>query len=301
MRYQEFLSTIKTELSLRVDADVKLDIRSFTKNNGTHHDGLIIFHPNWNISPTIYLMPYYHRYLEGVCLEDIYEDILNTYHKNLPKKDFDTSLFTDYTKAAPHIVMRLVNCKRNENLLKGVPHVRFQDLAILFYCMLYADGHNQANILIHNEHLPIWGITEEELFRTAKKNTPKLLPPQMIAMEQFLQEIKQELPLEQLEELDEKEGETLYILTNRYRSNGATVLLYDGLLQKLAEHFHKDLVIIPSSIHEVLLCPVDTPDVDAIETYNRMVEEVNETELADSDILADHIYYYSFATKKLSY
>lgn len=41
MNYQEFLTTIRTQLSLRIETGVTLDIRSFTKNNGTHYDGLV--------------------------------------------------------------------------------------------------------------------------------------------------------------------------------------------------------------------------------------------------------------------
>ena len=37
MNYQEFLTTIRTQLSLRIETGVTLDIRSFTKNNGTHY------------------------------------------------------------------------------------------------------------------------------------------------------------------------------------------------------------------------------------------------------------------------
>ena len=61
MNYQEFLTTIKTRLSLQIDSDFTLTIQTFTKNNGTRHEGLIIQNPGLNVSPTIYLKPYYHR------------------------------------------------------------------------------------------------------------------------------------------------------------------------------------------------------------------------------------------------
>lgn len=109
MNYQEFLTTIRTQLSLRIETGVTLDIRSFTKNNGTHYDGLVLLHPKKNVSPAIYLMPYYHRYLEGVCLEEICEDILHTYQAHAPEENFDTSYFTDFSRASEHIVMRLVS------------------------------------------------------------------------------------------------------------------------------------------------------------------------------------------------
>ena len=120
MNYQEFLTTIKTQLSLRIDADATLDIRRFTKNNGTDLDGLIIFRPNLNISPTIYLNPYYHRYLQGVPMEDIYTDILITYQEHLPSEDIDVSFFTDFSKAKKLVTMRLVNYKQNEKMLQEI-------------------------------------------------------------------------------------------------------------------------------------------------------------------------------------
>ena len=130
MNYQEFLTTIKTQLSLRIDADATLDIRRFTKNNGTDLDGLIIFRPNLNISPTIYLNPYYHRYLQGVPMEDIYTDILITYQEHLPEEDIDVSFFTDFAKAKKLVTMRLVNYKQNEKMLQEVPHFPQQALGV---------------------------------------------------------------------------------------------------------------------------------------------------------------------------
>ena len=146
MNYQEFLTTIRTQLSLRIETGVTLDIRSFTKNNGTHYDGLVLLHPKKNVSPAIYLMPYYHRYLEGVCLEEICEDILHTYQAHAPEENFDTSYFTDFSRASEHIVMRLVSFEKNQELLKEVPFFRYQDLAVIFYCLLHASAENQANI-----------------------------------------------------------------------------------------------------------------------------------------------------------
>jgi hypothetical protein len=150
--------------------------------------------------------------------------------------------------------------------------------------MLHADDKNQANILIYNEHLSMWGITEDELYHTARKNTQRLLPSQMISMRSLIPDAPDDLDV------------SLYILSNQYRTNGATVILYDGLLSRIAERFQKDLVILPSSIHETLLLPVDSLDSADMERYAQMIQEVNETQLADEEILSDHAYYYSRST-----
>lgn len=298
MNYQEFLTTIKTRLSLQIDSDFTLTIQTFTKNNGTRHEGLIIQNPGLNVSPTIYLKPYYHRYLEGVSMEDICEDILAAYRDNLPEKDFDTSLFTDYRKASRRIVMRLISYEKNAELLKAVPHFRYLDLAVVFYCMLCSGEKGQANILIRKEHMESWGVNADDLRKAAEENTPKLLPTDLICMKELLMEHRPEC-LDNIADLDIN----MYILTNRFRTNGATVLLYDGLLARLSGLFDKDLIILPSSIHEVILVPDEEEDItrEKLKEYTAMVKEVNEIELADEEILSGHAYYYSRRTGLVSY
>ena len=75
----------------------------------------------------------------------------------------------------------------------------------------------------------------------------------------------------------------LYVLTNTYRTNGATVLLYDDILKELSDLFEKDLIILPSSIHEVLILATDENDRQNLDHYTAMVKEVNASQ---------HAYYY---------
>ena len=93
MKYHNFIEFIKKEVTRHVSPEHQVIIQPFIKNNGATYDGLLITDPLLNISPAIYLNPYYHRYLNGLSLDEICTDILNTYYENLPKKDFDVSLF----------------------------------------------------------------------------------------------------------------------------------------------------------------------------------------------------------------
>jgi hypothetical protein len=252
-------------------------------------------HPDRNVSPTIYLPPYYHRYLEGVPLSDIYDDIIHTYEKHLPGEDFDTSLFTDFSKAAPHIVMRLVSQSRNKELLADVPYFSFQDLAVIFYCMVYSDGASQANILIHRDHLNLWNVGEDELYNIAKENTTRLLPPEFIPLSRLIEECA--IPgSEDLVDFDIP----MYILSNQYRSYGAATMLYDGLLTEIAGRLDSDLLLIPSSVHEMLIVPVTELTELDFPYFNSMVNEVNETQLSDAEILSDHTYFFSREDNMLS-
>jgi hypothetical protein len=291
MNYQEFLKNIQTQLSVLLpDADLR--IQQIARNNGNFYDGLVIVRGGINIAPTIYLMPYYHRYLEGVSLEDIYADILDTYQNNLPDQNFDTTIFTSFEKARNRIVMRVINYERNLELLAQIPHFRYLDLAIVFYCLLASDETQQASILIYNQHLSFWGIDADTLYECAIVNTPNLLPHEMTNMSSILKEILGE------DTMDETADIPMYVLTNRYHINGACVILYDRLLKQLADSFDRDLVVLPSSIHEVLLVPVEV-SVDLAQ-YDSMVQEVNETQLADDEVLSNHAYFFSRANGLLS-
>ena len=292
MNYQECLSNTRTELSARVTPGATLKIQTITKNNGTHYDGLIILQPGSNIAPTIYLTPYYHRYLDGVPLEDIYNDILTTYERHLPEADFDIEMFTNFNRARSRIVMRLISKEYNQALLADIPHIDYHDLAIVFYCLVYADADNQGSILIHNSHMNMWNTCIDDLYQLAQYNTPKLLPYKFIPMAELLKTH----PLAHLLDLEEI---PMYILTNIYKTNGASALLYDGLLAQIADQFEQNFIILPSSIHELILIPVDACNTNELEYYTQVVHEVNETQLADDEVLSNHAYFYRRSTKEL--
>lgn len=67
-------------------------------------------------------------------------------------------------------------------------------------------------------------------------------------------------------------------------------MLYSEKLGRLAERFGCDLLILPSSIHEVLLIPDD--HVKDYDFYRQMVEEVNRTQVEPEEVLSYRLYRY---------
>ncbi len=86
----------------------------------------------------------------------------------------------------------------------------------------------------------------------------------------------------------------LYIATNDRETNGAAVLLYDGLLEGFARRMGSDFYIFPSSIHETLFLPIPSDLGDKDRSYMlEMVRGVNASgEVAPEDILSDNVYHY---------
>ncbi len=295
MKYQEFIEIVKKHVALNISDAHRVVLQPVQKNNGTTYDGLIIIDPVLNISPTIYLNPYYHRYLNGVSLADIFDDILKTYHDNMPEEDFDISIFKDFDKAQKRIVMKLVNYQKNKELLMGIPHVKFHDLAIIFVCSVTEILQEYATILIHNQHLDMWGITLNDLYQIAMTNTPKILPSCYERMEEYFERVMEDsIPF--LSDLN------MYLLTNQLKIHGATCMVYPGLLKTIADKLEDNLVIIPSSIHELLILPErSTRNEYSLSDLKDMICEVNETQLTDDELLSDHAYIYNRESDEIVY
>lgn len=296
MTYQEFKANIFYTISTRLGSDYRVSLQDIIKNNDTHLDGLTILSAGSNISPTIYLNYYYDKYLAGKSLSTIYDDILLSYHQNVPKENIDISFFTDFAKVKNHIIFKLVNYERNKELLSKVPHVRYLDLAVVFNCFINSTEDGYATILIHHQHLSYWNISTEELYALAMKNTPHLLHYQLQNMTDVIIDLFCNEHIELSKEL--LPVFPMYVLSNTTKLNGSGCILYEDLLSEIAQHLGSDFYILPSSIHEVLLIPVAS--ASSYEDLSSMVHEINATQLAREEVLSDRVYFYSRHSGKVT-
>lgn len=172
MKYTEFLHTIETEITARLDNDFKLTIHPVKKNNGMIYDGLVIINPKFNIAPTIYLNPYYHWYLDGVSIDSILDAILSTYNDFKPTEDFDISFCDDFSKVKEKIIFQLISYDKNQKQLKDMPYIKYLDFAIIFEVYVGAELPEFGTITVTDALLSRWGIDTETLIR-ASMQTPQ--------------------------------------------------------------------------------------------------------------------------------
>lgn len=230
----------------------------------------------------------------------------------------------NYSYIKNKIAYKVINYDMNREMLKTVPHLHILDLAIVFNIVIEEDAYNSVTAMIKKEHLDMWQVSKKEIEEVALTNTPELMPPVIMRMEDLLAEmiindismqwddedeqeqwdfVKEDCaygghPKEKVSEYVREEIEKMkyddkidmYVLTNEKRINGAGTMFYDGLLKKFADKIEKDLIIIPSSVHEVILIPKDNEISD--EEINEMIGEVNENELETVEILSNHMYLY---------
>ena len=83
--------------------------------------------------------------------------------------------------------------------------------------------------------------------------------------------------------------DTMFVLTNDTKVNGAAAILNDDIRQEIAEKVG-DFYMLPSSIHETLIIPKDAGM--EFKELEQMVQEVNQTQVAPGERLSDHVYEY---------
>lgn len=303
MVYETFQNAVTSELKNRLGADYQLLVQKVPKNNGRVLDGLSICQKGKNIAPTIYLNSYFEQYQAGRSLESLIQEILRIYTENSDIPHTDFSILNDFSRLKDKVAYKLIHTQSNEELLKDIPSIPYLDLSIVFYLFLERNEYGQMTALIHNNNLAMWNTNLEELYQLASHNTPRLFPSDLKSMAQVMSDmVCQRESIENKDEIQDlihrflfsQDVSPLYVLTNRSGVNGACAMLYPKVLKDFASQLNQDLVILPSSIHEVLLLPYE--ETISFQELSDMVTQINQAEVPVEDRLSNHVYFYSRET-----
>lgn len=293
MEYAEFLEEVKFQVQQRIGGDLKLSVNRVLKNNRGDADSITILGEEENIAPSIYMPPFYEQYQNGKTVCEIADEIVEQYRQRGKGGSMDFSFYTDYKKVRDCIACKLVNYERNKSILNRVPYRKFLDLAVVYYCRIDHPLIGRGNILVQNTHLERWGVDLEELHDTAVTNTVRLCPYELIGIEDMLEDM---LGLKIGEEA--ARALPLYVLTNTDKFYGAVNMMFDSILEAIAEKLDSDYYILPSSIHECMIIPV--LEGLKIKDLHQMVHDINVKHVACEEVLGESIYCYRKEVKKLS-
>lgn len=191
------------------------------------------------------------------------------------------------------ILFQVINARQNRRLLEQVPHELYLDLALVFFYMEEGGDCRKKIYLFHNEQMGQYGITKEELKAWAMENTPRLLPVSFHSIQEVIREF-------QLGE-EAREGAEqipMYILTNVKMFFGAACMFYPRVLASIGNAVQDDFYILPSSIHECIILPASSDYTR--EELEKIVCEVNVTQVPEQEILSNHVYFYQKDTREIS-
>lgn len=279
--------------------DLEISCGTFMKNNDTRRYGIVLKKRDEFISPTVYVDGFYQDFKrKKKTIPEVAKEVLEVLERVKTHAMHYQEFSIDFDDCRGYIVYRLISYERNKLFLQTVPHLPFLDLAIVFSVICRISESGLETITVTNELMEKWQTDTKELVRLAEKNTPELLPLTMDSLASVLTRLmgcsddRETMAAPDMEQ-------PMILLSNASGVNGASVMLYPGVIEQMAVQYDSDLYILPSSIHELIVVPGD--GAGTREELSEMVRDINENHVSREEVLSDTAYYYDRTKKRFLY
>lgn len=298
MAIENFAESVLEKLKEVLEGIYVVSSVSVMKNNDVLLHGIQIKHRDKNIAPIMYLDE---LFKQEVTVNDAVQWVLNTLY-NSQADDIDTTDLVKYENVKSRIRGKLINYELNKEYLQDKIYVKFLDLVVVFCIQVHLDIDNTENavIVINRSLFSVWDINEAQLFEVAKENMSKYEEYSFTSMFDVLLALQQNSQVAACDIEDYPESCGLYVLSNKQKVVGASVILNPNVLKEVSEILQDDLVLLPSSIHEwLVLKKSEANTVGDIQELYEMVKAVNDNEVAHEDLLSYNVYTYNRETDRM--
>ena len=299
MNFDEFIQYVKEYFQDKYGERFKVTVRQVSKNNGVCLNGLTIMESEVKIAPTIYLEEFYRKYQQEESLQNVLDKIEEMYLMGRNNSRIDIDFFSDYEEVKDRIYIKMVNYEKNVIMLEDMPYIRMLDFAIVLYCQVYFENGVQGTINLCHCHLNMWNVPKEDVFLKAMNNSMEQLPYEIKPMKDVISEFIGTPDWMDTETDRKEESVQMYVLSNKERLNGASVFAYPGIWEACAKHLNGNFLVLPSSIHELILIAQDWKQSQPESYFLQMVRDVNREQVMEEEILSDHIYLYDSQNRQL--
>lgn len=187
-------------------------------------------------------------------------------HKNLDGVDELMDILKNWDKAKEYIYPCVMKAYDTTRIMKP-----FLDLTIYYRFMK-----DEMSVVIKPQLLDLYDITINQLHETALDNLKKVITIQTMG-EALNGMVDEEIPCDL----------NMVVVSNKSRHYGASAILITEIFETIKTMMKSDIVIIPSSVHELIVIP----KTGSIEEINAMIVETNNTAVEPQDVLCDHAYY----------
>ena len=285
--YNTLTSKLQEQLGPEWTTELCTDILA---NNGKKKIVIAIGRRGTTIYPSLSIEAYFEQYMHGREMEQIIEEILATLQKAITDIPKDALCWVeDWETVKNSIFFRLVSKKKNKEYQNTMVYEEFCDLMAIAVVQVFSDAKSVKTMRVTKTLLSHWNVSEAEVLKEARQNTESLCPGKIMNMLGVISGMLEPSEKELFPDT-EKIPHDMYVLTNINQVNGATVMMYDSFLQRLHQKIGT-FILLPSSIHEVIVYPFDKNSMSFYE-YQQMVMEINQTCVLEEEVLADSVYLY---------
>lgn len=297
----EFKEKILEGLREKLGNDVVVSNMNVVKNNDIKLTGIRFISKQSEASPILYFDNLYQKFEE--CGQDFDETLkyaVEFYEQNRVTDIPPVRWILEYENVKNLLGVRLVNKELNNDYLVDKPYKEFLDLAVIFTIDLAIFGNAAAVTLVTDSLFESWGITLDELYNDALEGYRKHNKVVFTSMSDVVADILRDDGMEDtgLMETIRQSDDLMYVLSVESRVKGSGLMLYTDILGRIAEQLDSDLVIIPSSVHELIILREDKSMEP--ESIYAMVKDVNDTQVAPHEILSYSVYHFSRETAEIS-
>lgn len=291
MELKTFATIVSDGIRKKLGEEFVISVITNLKNNSVELTGIMFKKIGERVSPTIYMEDVYEDYRNRKkTLGEVIDEMIIRYENSKDKMLELGNIDLDFQTNKKKIIYRLVSRKKNRDLLEEVPYIPFLDMAITFHLVISINNRYVQSLKIGDDLQKKWNLSIEQLFKIAKENTERLFPVKVRELEEFLRDCN---ALKEGDDLTNDTKVDMIVVTNELGINGASVILYDGIVEKMAQKYDSDLYVIPSSVHEMIIVPAKEDTEEMLYGVLRsMVKEINEQFVADEEILSNRVYKY---------
>lgn len=266
------------------------------KNNRLVYTGIRFDKTGECISPTIYVDDMYEAYTKGwYTMVDVILHIQKMLKEKADVGDIVNEI-QQYDGAKPMLRVALINYDANQEVLKERVHKQFLDLAIVPFIDVTTENGMDGMIYVTENIVQKWGVDNETILEQSMQN--------MLDKEQFFVANLEEIANRHycVSNIDDIQiPEVLFgalVISNEKKQYGAKIMLNPDLLHKIAVKFDSNLIIYPSSTHELFAIVEERYTRRMLTTED--VQGINEHEVRREDQLSNSVYYYDRERKEVT-
>ena len=301
--YEEFTGAVENAIQDFLPTALKergIEFTSVTANNGQKRDIVAPERINGDSVPVIYMDDVYDYYKSSdSSIETVCKIVVDRMEEGLAKRPGLSEVEEQMVPEA--LFAELINLESNRDYLNEVPHLVYGDLAVICKFSISTPDAGNGSVTVNNGVMNRLGYSEEALFNTAFENMAGNYPFYAQCMEDAIGlQLEGEIgyPKVRMDDLSvlPEDGQIL-VISNRNNFYGDGVLLMKDDLEKLADWFDSSVILLPSSVHEILAVKEESEDM--ARSCLEMVKNVNRTAVSPNERLSDNVYRFNRDTKEL--
>lgn len=197
------------------------------------------------------------------------------------------------------VIPEIVNAEMND-LSERICEIlsETKDLAVDYRILVDAGPNGMRTILITKEMADRWGVTIDEIKEKADQYVTENAT--VSGMREILLEITGgdkdafEMATGVPYDIAAAEPDTMIVVSNKAKAKGAGSITSVEVLRRACERLGgTKMVVLPSSVHEVICVPYVEGDEEILTS---MVNEVNNTQVIPEEVLSGNIYIFDAET-----